>query len=130
MSFGLTKRVYNYVDTESVEVSTPDGYMYVFINTFEGKLVSIVITIGKSGSNLAAWCYAISQLMTSLIERGAVINDLIVLLSNITSDRSTYSGDRLVKSSIDGIVYALHKYNKFRGVHHSKIPNLRLPWVE
>lgn len=129
MSFGLTRKTYDMVDTNSIQVNTPEGQMFVFINEHQDKLVSIYITIGKSGSGLSAWCYAVSQLMTGLIERGASINDLIVMLSNITSDRSTYSDRRQVKSSVDGVVYALHRHIKFKNTPSRKIPNLQLPWA-
>lgn len=97
-----------------INAPTPDGDMFVVLTSDDyNKLIDVQIHIGKSGSSLAAWTNALGIMMSALLARGGKASDLIILLSNITSQGMNYTDARVpIRSAVDGIVYALQKYEQ------------------
>src|SRR5690606_35163870 len=118
-------------DTSTIKVETPDGNMYVHINTKPGtdKVEFVSITIGKAGTSISSWCFAVSTLINTLLSRGESLKSIAYSLSNITSDRSRKVKERYIRSGVDGIVYAFHIYFRYVSTETSKIPQMFLPWL-
>lgn len=98
----------------TIQVPSPDGTMFVTImedNT--GKPVGIDLHIGKAGASVAAWAQALSRMMTLALDHGSTINDLVVELSNMTSDkrRDTAAGEP-IRSGVEAVWLALVKYKR------------------
>jgi hypothetical protein len=98
------------------EVDTPDGRMFVIImENDKGEPVQLQITIGKAGTAMTAWAYAVSALCSDLLPIKGV-NGLLVLLSEITSNRQAarLEDGAMVRSGPDGISYALLRYKAMK----------------
>lgn len=98
--------------TVSVQVGTPDGVMFVHVVENEkGFPIQVLINIGKSGSNLAAWADAIARLVTRLLPHIG-ITGVIEEVSGITSSqlRQRENGE-VTRSGPEGLAIALLKYS-------------------
>lgn len=110
-----------------INTKSPEGDMFVVLtDDHSGNLIDVQIHIGKTGSGLAAFTNAVSLLISSNLERGAKVKDLILLLSNITSAgfSLTNNGKIPIRSAIDGVVYALMQYekDKYSRLYHTNDP--------
>ena len=98
-----------------IKVITPDGTAILIINEDDkNNPQSFDLMIGKAGSSIRAWAYALGKALTLAVEHGATIEEIISDLSNTHSDRVTYSNGMIVRSGIDGLVKALMKYQSDR----------------
>jgi hypothetical protein len=96
-----------------IEVTTPDGTMFVTILELNNKPIGFRLEIGKSGSTLRAWCEAVGQLATLAIQAGISLDDIITELSNLSSDKLVFTGKQVpVRSGPDGFVVALMRYRQ------------------
>lgn len=95
---------------------TPDGTLFVIINEDRktGKPVMIQMNIGKAGSSLSAWTYAMSAVCTLALEKGATIEELITLISNTNSDKLVMDATQPIRSGPAGLAQALIVYNHDR----------------
>lgn len=90
---------------------TPDGTAYIIITEFNpGEIARIDYQIGKTGSAIRAYNYAISELATALLARGCEIEELIRMLLDITSDRAGRFGAGENRSGVEALANALRKY--------------------
>jgi hypothetical protein len=105
--------VYN---TVSLHAITPDGTIYTFVlEDSEGKPKQIKITIGKAGTAVAAWADALESMINISLLRGTTLEDICVVLKDITTDKS--SGSRFgtsvnVRSGPEGLYTCLFRYIK------------------
>lgn len=87
MTMTMTKS--DIFNTLNIRQTCPDGTAYIQILEEEpGKIHKIIFQIGKAGSSINSYCYAIAELSTELLRSGYSITDLIELLLDITSDRA------------------------------------------
>ena len=110
-----------------IEEPTPDGTAWIQI--FEdspGKIAKIVFTIGKSGTSLNTYCYALSELSSRLLESGYSITDLIDLLLDITSDRPARA-ETSSRSGPEALAVALRKYLQSIDSDEAPIARFRSP---
>lgn len=98
----------------SIRVLTPDGTIFVHFGEDEKhKLKGIWLNLGKAGSAVAAWAYALQEMINFSIDNGATLEDLIEKLASITSDGSPRIGiGGRCKSGPEGIWMALMLYRK------------------
>jgi hypothetical protein len=103
-----------FLSARTVRVSTPDGTLFVHIAEDEkGKLKQIMLNLGKAGTAASAWANSLAASLTMSIELGATLEDLLELLSNITSG----SSPRLAiggncTSGPEGVWMALMRYRR------------------
>ena len=101
----------------TVEVETPEGVLYYTIcDDTEGRPIKVITSIGKAGSALAAWSFALDQVINLALENGVGINELIEKLGGTSNDRRPHIRQGVtVRSGPEGIVTALLEYkrNKF-----------------
>lgn len=105
----------------TVKVMTPDGVMFVTIveeldvisNTPEP--VQILITIGKTGSAIAAWANMGALLTSAMLRKNISISDIIMEISHILSDGISNQKTGIdIRSGPEGLQYALTRYNEDR----------------
>ena len=109
-------------DAVTFQIVTPDGNMFITISEDDNGVPNAIwIHIGKAGSAVGAWSNALARLMTLCLDKGGTINDLIVELSNQTSDKFRMTNDgEAVRSGIEGVWVALMKYKRDRFEQVSK----------
>lgn len=100
------------MNSYSIKVDSPDGTMFVVIGERNNRPAHVQIFVGKSGSNLIAYNYAIASLINFAFETGQTIEKVIELLSNITSDKTSYQKNIPIRSGVDAIIYAFMTYKK------------------
>lgn len=105
----------------TVKVMTPDGVMFVTIVeetdviSNSAEPVQILITIGKTGSAIAAWANMAALLTSALLQENISISDIIMTISNILSDSSREHKTGIeIRSGPEGLQYALTRYNEDR----------------
>ena len=105
----------------SFRYSTPDGTAYINISEFEsGKIHDITFSIGKAGTNVNAWSYALAKMVVHALHNGAELNDVVNLLSNITSARVVRHSGHNIYSGPEALFLALVKYRQsIPKVHNS-----------
>lgn len=98
--------------TYSYAVETPDGKMFVHILEENDLPVMVLINIGKSGTNLAAWADATARLVSRLLPNTGIYG-VIEELSGITSQgiRRLAKGET-IRSGPEGVSYCLLKYRQ------------------
>ena len=99
----------------TIGVDTPNGKMYVtLMDDDEGCLSEVLIHAGKAGGAVHAWASSLSRIMTTALERGAGVNDLIRDMSlQTTSERTRNTvGDVTIRSGPDGVCFALMEYRR------------------
>ena len=101
----------------NVKIESPDGTMYVTILENEGLMpFRVMINIGKAGSPLNAWAYALADFVSDALPRiglNSVISKLLSIHSDkvaIVPDTLTNEGIITVRSGPEAIAYALIKY--------------------
>lgn len=95
----------------NIRERTPSGTAYIIITEARpGEIVKIDFQIGKTGSEVRAYNYAISELSTALLARGASVEELIQFLLDITSDRAGRFGAGENRSGVEALANALRKY--------------------
>lgn len=107
-------------DMISWEVLTPDGKMFVFIQEAEGKPVGITISIGKSGTAIAAWASCTSRLITLALEKGAGVNEIIEELSGLSAEKAVRISKTgvSIRSGPEGIAYVFMQYKNHKYQEH------------
>jgi len=105
----------------TVKVMTPDGVMFVTVVEEDNPIsnqpepVQILITIGKTGSAIAAWANMAALLISTLLREDISISDVIMTISNILSDGiSEHKTGIEIRSGPEGLQYALTRYNADR----------------
>ena len=106
-------------DCVVIKIKTPEGNAILIINELDGCARELNLMIGKAGSGIRAWSFAIGKALTLAMKHGASIEDIIGELSNIHSDRAAYSGGSLIKSGVDGLVKGLMKYQSDKFIHQT-----------
>jgi acyl-CoA hydrolase len=102
------------LDAVTIQVPSPDGTMFVTITEDKsGKPIAVFIHIGKAGAPIAAWSNALARMLTLALDHGATINDVLVELSNQTSDRIriTNNGES-IRSGVEAVCSALMQYKR------------------
>jgi hypothetical protein len=104
----------------TVRVMTPDGVMFVTIvensNGTRPQPAEILVTLGKTGSAIAAWANMAALLTSFLLERGVSLVDIAVKISNILSDKQTAQTAGMdIRSGPEGLKYAFLRYNENLG---------------
>lgn len=108
-------------------IKTPEGTANIIIAEEEpGKIYKIFFNIGKAGNGVNAWAYALAEVVVDSINRGAEINDMISLLSNITSSRPTYDKDGIAcRSGPEALYLALMRYRNINKDAFSKAKKIK-----
>ena len=96
----------------NIKATTPDGTAYIIIDEdYPGKINRVYFNVGRSGTSVNAWAHCVAELVTELLHDGKELNDVINILSNITSQRSTRSINGIeCRSGPDALFIALMKY--------------------
>ena len=86
------------------------------VHTFitETDPITISVTIGKSGSSVAAWAHAISELLNIVIATTG-IDTAISILENITTQHISLNDNGVqVRSTPEAIAFALIEYRRMK----------------
>lgn len=94
----------------TIRVRTPDGTMFVHIMEQQEAPRHVLINIGKSGHSLQAWADALARVVSLALRSGLTLQSIITEVSNITTERGTYSSGINVRSGPDGLAHALLQY--------------------
>ena len=95
----------------TIKVPSPDGTVFVHcIESAPSILEEIDINIGKAGASVSAWADGLKRVI-NLSLRTSPLSDVLVQISNISSDKSTLSPRRSnIRSGVDAVFYALMVY--------------------
>lgn len=97
----------------SLKYDTPDGPAYIHIvEESPGKIKQIFFTVGKAGTSVNAWAFALAEMTTYALEHGASLHEIINKLSNITSERLVRSAGMNLHSGPDALFLSLLKYRQ------------------
>lgn len=97
----------------SIRIRTGLGTLYVHIaENSEGHPCLVLINLGKSGAELAAWCDAVARLVTRLVNQPDGIYRAIEELSGLSSNRAQLIQGRMVLSGPDAVAKALLTYRE------------------
>lgn len=92
--------------------STPDGSATIFIT--ETDPITISITIGKAGTSIAGWAYALSELV-NLALKNSSIDEVIDILTNITTHQSAFNSNGVqCRSTPEAVSFALIEYRRIK----------------
>ena len=92
--------------------TTPDGTANIFVT--ETNPVTISITIGKAGTSIAGWAYALSQLVNLALQDHS-IDEVIDVLTNITTHQSAYNSNGVqCRSTPEAVSFALIEYKRIK----------------
>lgn len=97
----------------AIQEPTPEGTAYIIIVEEEpGKIAFINTHIGKAGTSLRSYTFAIDELVSALFSRGSSITEVIELLTDISSDRAPRlaAGGSYNRSYAEALANALRKY--------------------
>lgn len=104
----------DWFSARTIRVKTPDGTLFVHVaEDDKGRLKQIMLNLGKAGTAASAWANALASALTLLIEQGSQLEDLLSLLSSITSGSSARMGiGGKCTSGPEGIWMALMHYRR------------------
>jgi hypothetical protein len=109
-------------ESELIRAKTPDGTLYLLVMENKDKSIAgFKITIGKAGTPLAAWASSLAEMMNLALSKGATYEDIISILSGITSHRSVRTANSECRSGPEGVWQALIKYRQRPAVDHYDI---------
>ncbi len=118
----------------TIRVDSPSGAVFVHCDeSLEGKLDSVMISIGKSGSEQRAWADALGRTITGMLKSQDLL-DILNALSHITTDKAyRLSNGYVVQSSVDAVFYGLLLYhrtvtqNNKQGTRTYRPPRISIP---
>lgn len=120
----ISNKAYN---CYSIRVKASSGTMFVVVSEDnKGNPCMVQIFLGKTGSTLFALLNTIAELINNLLDSGKSIEDVIVAISNTTSDKIVFSGNVPVRSDTDAIVYALMRYKREKYFRTNSTPVKRI----
>lgn len=92
--------------------TTPDGTANIFVT--ETNPVTISITIGKAGTSIAGWAYALSQFVNRSL-RTDTLDEVIDILTDITTHQSAYNSNGVqCRSTPEAVAFALTEYKRIK----------------
>ena len=92
--------------------TTPDGTANIFVT--ETNPVTISITIGKAGTSIAGWAYALSQFVNRSL-RTDTLDEVIDILTDITTHQSSYNSNGVqCRSTPEAVAFALTEYKRMK----------------
>lgn len=102
-------------DNITFNIMTPAGEAtIILVEDRPGVLYKVFFTIGKAGSEVNANCYAIAELVSFALQKGASIDEMIKLLEDITSDRPILDlTGSPCRSVPEALFLVLSRYNRF-----------------
>lgn len=91
---------------------TPDGTVNVFI--LESTPIQIILSIGKAGTSIAAWAYALQE-MVNLALDNHTIEEVTDILTDITTHTSTFNVSQGVqcRSTAEAVAFSLKEYIQY-----------------
>jgi hypothetical protein len=98
----------------SYKLPTPEGSAVITIVEGEDESIEkIFFTIGKAGSSVNAYCDAIARMIILSLKNKVPITDILLELSEITSDRQLATPSGLTyRSGVEVLYLALSNYNR------------------
>lgn len=92
---------------------SPDGGVYT--NVIETSPLSIIVTIGKAGTSVAGWAYALGE-MVNVVLKYESLDTVIDILSGITTHQSVSNIARNleVRSTAEAIAFSLIEYKRMK----------------
>jgi|SRR6266849_5651558 len=98
------------LNCQSIKVHTPDGTMFFNIIEDKDKPVGVTIILGKAGSSVQAWSQALAAVITLALRNNVEISIIAEEVSSITTDKVSFSNDRVIRSVPDAIAQAILIY--------------------
>jgi hypothetical protein len=106
----INDRKYNSL---TIQEPTPEGTAFItVVEDKPGEIVHVDFQIGKSGTTVRTYTYAMAQLVTFLFEKGCTIKEVIDRLTDIASDRAPRltAGGSYNRSGAEALASALRQY--------------------
>lgn len=97
---------------------TPDGACTIFVS--DESTPHIQIFIGKAGSTISAWAWALAE-MTNFALSSQTLEAVIEKLSDISSDRSVFSNNVHCRSTAEALAFSLIEYKRAKHVRSKLI---------
>lgn len=92
--------------------TTPDGTANIFV--IETNPLTISITIGKAGTSIAGWAYALSQFVNRSLRTDS-LDEVIDILTDITTHQSAYNSNGVqCRSTPEAVAFALMEYKRIK----------------
>ena len=89
---------------------TPDGTTNVIIEDTSPPRIQVFI--GKNGSSVASWAFAVAELVNLALE-SATLEEVIETLTEITTQNSTWNASGVeCRSTPEAIAFSLLEYKK------------------
>ena len=109
------------MDSSVWKISVPDGTLFVTLSEYQKKPWELRLTLGKSGSTLYAWIFALERIISLALQYEVPIDEIIAELSGLTSDKAQKHLKRItIRSGPEGIAYALNQYLKEQEIKKSE----------
>lgn len=90
---------------------TPDGSANIFISENEdGSIYRVDMSIGKTGASVAAWCNALSRMVTFALSGGISIHKVVDELKDMATDRVMFVDGIFIRSGPEALAIALDRY--------------------
>lgn len=103
----------------TIKTHTPDGTLFTTIVEELDAPRQVLLNIGKSGHSLQAWADALARVITLALRSGLTLNSIIAEISNISTERRSFSNGTTVRSGPEGLAHALLKYVSAKYVDQS-----------
>lgn len=99
----------------TLRVPSPDGEIFVHCDEDgDGKLIRVLINIGKAGSAVTSWADGLARVIT-LSLRFYDLTTILEELSENRSDRFVFSTTRVkIRSGVDAVFHALLMYRNLK----------------
>lgn len=97
------------IPNHSFRWKTPDGDCTIFI--LDSDPVQVQLFIGKGGSTMGAWAWALAE-MTNFALESRSLDEVIDKLSDISSDRATFSNNVQCRSTAEALSFSLSEYKR------------------
>ncbi len=105
------------LDSFTWKISVPDGTLFVTLSEYGKEPWDLRLNLGKSGSTLNAWIYALDRIISLAFKYEVPLDEIIEELSGLTSDKRKEHLDRItIRSGPEGIAYALEQYKKAKEI--------------
>lgn len=99
-------------DNYTIKSKSPAGSIYLHLMEYNGKLVKVMASAGKCGTEFNTFVNGICNLINDMLDMNVPLIKIMSSLSGMGTDKAVRDGQIDVRSGIDGIYNALSKYTR------------------
>jgi hypothetical protein len=113
LDYTLIKRYDNY----TIKSNSPAGSIYLHLLEYNGRLVKVMASAGKTGTEFNTFVNGICNLIicnliNDMLEMNIPLIKIMSSISGMGTDKAVRDGQIDVRSGVDGIYNALSKYTR------------------